>query len=133
MRRLQLWFKMVWKLRVCYMSLFVHLFDVLTDILVIVEWWRLEHIEGDKDHVDTRLMAICAIVVLAVHKVVSTVAFFVKDQSYRRALLQFLDLVIFEEIWVTHRRVVEEFQSHKSQLQDDAVETTTSFKYVRFL
>eukprot|EP01084_Bolivina_argentea_P224906 380191_1 len=60
----KLWFKLVWKMRSCYMSLVVHVFDVLTDILVIIQWWSLEQNSGDITHINSRQMAWWGIIVL---------------------------------------------------------------------
>eukprot|EP01083_Nonionella_stella_P296284 1006598_1 len=43
----KLWFRIVWKMRSVYCSLAIHVFDVLTDALVIIEWWNLENGPAD--------------------------------------------------------------------------------------
>eukprot|EP01083_Nonionella_stella_P018467 51477_1 len=141
----KLWFRIVWKMRTVYCGLAVHVFDVLTDALVIIEWW---HLESDPDveieHVDARVMAICGIIVLLLYKAVSVVAFWAKEASFSRCLLQFLDLLVFEEIYVSHTKIIANYknQSTKSVSQthnkvtptsNEAIDTTTSFKFVRNL
>ena len=113
------------------MSLVVHLFDVLTDTLIIIEWWYLEERQGDIEHVNPRMMAQCGIFVLLLHRVMSTLAFSIKDKSPYRSLLQFFDVLIFEEIQSTHKKIVSEFKNHVDS--DKATESTTSFKYIRSL
>eukprot|EP01084_Bolivina_argentea_P122178 216536_1 len=54
----KLWFKIVWKMRSVYCSLAVHVFDVLTDILVIVSW--LHYPDQNDDDIDPQIMANCA-------------------------------------------------------------------------
>ena len=100
----KLWFKIVWKLRSVYCSLVVHLFDVLTDILVIISWLSYPDIEGD--HIDPKVMAYSALAVLAIHKLVSFIAFWTKERKLSRCVLQVLDLLIFEEIFLSHKKVV---------------------------
>ena len=126
----KLWLKMVWKMRSCYSSLFVHAFDVLTDILVIIEWWSLEEKHGDKEYIDSRLMAWCGIIVLLTHRAFSTLAIWLKDGSLYRSFLQFLDILIFEEIHASHKKIVAQFRNHDPE---EAVKTTISFKYIRSL
>merc|ERR1712154_590391 len=70
------------------------------------------------------------IATLLLHKVVSTTAFWVKEHDVKRCVLQLLDLLIFEEIYVTHNKVVAQFQS---KTDHDQIETTSSFKYIRSL
>merc|ERR1712228_395117 len=124
--------KMSWKMRCVYTSLAVHSFDVLTDILVIISWWNLEKgADAEVDNIDSRLMALCAIIVLLFHKFVSTIAFWIKEKNIYRCFLQLFDLLIFEEIYVSHKQIVSQFQ--RVQNQSEAVDTSTSFKYIRSL
>eukprot|EP01084_Bolivina_argentea_P310382 537086_1 len=124
----QLWLKIVWKMRSVYCSFAVHVFDVITDILIIIEWWNLEQNGENIKDINAKTMAICGIVVLLFHKIISTIAFWAKEKSISRCVLQFLDLLIFEEIYVSHTKIVYHFRKHL-----EAVDTTTSFKFVRNL
>ena len=132
----KLWFRVVWKLRSVYCSVAVHIFDILTDILVILSW--LSYPDISNDNIDPRVMAISAIIVLVIHKLVSFIAFWAKEGSIVRCVLQVLDLLIFEEIYLTHKKILTEFKSRANKDQYDkpnggAIETTSSFKYVRTL
>eukprot|EP01083_Nonionella_stella_P292757 995783_1 len=137
----KLWFKIVWKMRSVYGAFAVHMFDVLTDILIIIEWWHLKgnDPEGGRDgiaHIDARTMAISAIIVLLFHKCVSVIAFWAKEANAIRCILQFFDLLIFEEIYTSHKKILVQFRN-QSQSKDahgsDGVDTTSSFKFVRNL
>eukprot|EP01084_Bolivina_argentea_P097960 176085_1 len=138
----KLWFKIVWKMRSVYVSLAVHIFDVLTDFLVILQWWSLEEKE-DIQHIDARIMSLCGIAVLVFHKSISTIAFWMKEQNMYRCIFQLLDLLIFEEIYVSHQKIVSQFRNQKeskssandsnTNTNNDSIETTTSFKYIRSL
>eukprot|EP01084_Bolivina_argentea_P249893 418484_1 len=135
MNFMKLWFKLSWKLRSVYLSLAVHAFDTLTDILVIIQWWNME------DHVNianinSRDMAACAIATLIFHKMISTLAFWIKDHTGYRCILQVLDLLIFEEIYMTHKTIIAQFRKQSNELKqggNNAIETSTSFKYIRSL
>eukprot|EP01083_Nonionella_stella_P263811 895714_1 len=127
---IELWAKTIWKMRSVYSALAVHCFDVLTDILVIVQWSEQDDVPGD--HINPQIMANCGIVVVIEAKVISTMAIFFKDKDIRRATLQFLDLLIFEEIYESHKKVVSQIKSKKSVTdKETAIESTLSFKYVR--
>eukprot|EP01083_Nonionella_stella_P004482 12983_1 len=80
-------------------------------------------------------MAICAIITLLLHKTVSTLAFWIKERNVYRCVFQLLDVLIFEEIYISHKRVLDQFktQVHASSDDSQAVETTTTFKYIRSL
>eukprot|EP01083_Nonionella_stella_P178769 632554_1 len=129
----KLWLRTIWKMRSVYSGLAVHSFDVLTDILVIIQWLQLAKQPNDEhENIDPFIMALSAIVVLIASRVISTFAIFVKEGSVRRAILQFFDFLIFEEIYETHQKIVSQFKNKKSiQELDIAIESTMSFKYVR--
>eukprot|EP01084_Bolivina_argentea_P243937 408789_1 len=134
----KLWFKIVWKMRSVYTCLAVHTFDVLTDVLIIMEWWYLEKKQGNIEHINPRLMAICGIATLIFHKMVSVTAFWLKEKNVYRCILQLLDVLIFEEIYISHKKIVAKFKNQKASLkgttaEEEGIETTTSFKYVRSL
>ena len=96
--------KVVWKLRSVYTALVVHVFDVLTDILVNISWLSYPGISADG--IDPRVMAYCALGVLVIHKLVSFIAFWAKEGNILRCTLQVLDLLIFEEIFFTHKKMI---------------------------
>ena len=128
----QLYLSTVWKMRSVYGSLAVHAFDVLTDVLVILNWWHYEQ-DGDVKDVDARIMAWCGIAVLLFHKLISVIAFWAKEANIYRCILQFFDLLIFEEIYVSHKRILIQLSDNDEENDDDAIETTSTFKYVRNL
>eukprot|EP01084_Bolivina_argentea_P259444 437760_1 len=83
----KLWFKIVWKMRSVYCAFVVHVFDVLTDVLVIIEWWNLEQSGTDIPNIDPKTMALCGIVVLLFHKFISTIVFWAKEKKITRCIL----------------------------------------------
>ena len=103
----RLWLKTMWKMRNVYSAFAVHIFDVMTDLLVIAQWWNEEKGSNETNHVDTRLMAICSLGVLLFHKVISTIAIYVTTNRNKfRAFLQFWDLLLFEEMFIAHKKIV---------------------------
>ena len=131
----KLWFKIVWKMRTVYCSLAVHAFDILTDALVIIAWLEFDEVQGD--NINARTMAICAIGILLFHKIISVSAFWAKERNIMRCLLQFFDLLIFEEIYASHKTIITEFKnkskSNGNHKSNEAIETTSTFKFVRNL
>eukprot|EP01084_Bolivina_argentea_P053570 98344_1 len=128
---IKLYFKLVWSLRSVYLSLIIHSFDVLTDILVIIEWWSFEENYGDVPHVNAHQMALCAIIVLCFHQFISAVAFYLKEGNIYRSLAQFFAILIFEEIYSSHKKIVAQFKNYGTVT--NGVESTTSLKYIRSL
>eukprot|EP01083_Nonionella_stella_P090536 252901_1 len=125
-----LWARTIWKMRSVYSGLAVHCFDVLTDILVIIQWLNLP--DDEVDNVNPQIMAYCGIAVVLGSKVISSIAIFLKEGDIRRAALQFIDLLIFEEIYESHKKIISQIKNKKSiKAKQTAIESTLSFKYVR--
>eukprot|EP01084_Bolivina_argentea_P280006 478766_1 len=140
MSLIKLWFKTVWKMRSVYTSFAVHVFDQLTDILVILEWWDLEQNGNDIKGINSRIMAICGLTVLLFHRFITSLAFWVKEKNILRCILQLFDFLVFEEIFICHKRIITQFRNQsetksedKKDVKNDAVDTTMSFKFVRNL
>ena len=60
--------------------------------------------------------------------------------SVMRCALQLLDLLIFEEVYSSHKKILIQWknrsntdEAHLSETEQEAVETTTTFKFVRNL
>ena len=128
-----LWFKTVWKMRGVYSGLAVHSFDVLTDILVIIQWIQLAQTPNDcHKNVDPQIMAWSGIAIMIASKAISAIAIFIKERNIRRAILQLFDLLIFEEIYETHNKITSQIKDKQSiEVKEGAVESTLSFKYIR--
>eukprot|EP01084_Bolivina_argentea_P157924 275165_1 len=125
----KLWFRSVWKMRSVYGSLAVHAFDVITDILVVKEWASTP--DEEVDNIDPQVMAICGISVILMSRIVSAVAIFVKEYSITRSILQLFDLLIFQEIYEAHRKIVSNWNNKQTEDNTAAVDSTITFKYVR--
>ena len=104
---IQIWFKAMYKMRSVYSAFAVHTFDVVTDLLVIAEWYNAENGNKQVEHIDSRLMAQISIGILLFHKIMSSIAvFIVTNNSFIRACLQFCDFLLFEEMYVGHTKIV---------------------------
>eukprot|EP01083_Nonionella_stella_P090538 252904_1 len=125
----ELWIKIVWKMRSVYSCLAVHSFDVLTDVLVIVQWMNTRNITGD--NVDPQIMAYSAIAVIVMSRVLSAVAIFIKERDFTRSLLQLFDFLIFQEIYESHHKIVSQFKNKQLRDKNHPIDSTLSFKYVR--
>ena len=109
----RLWIKTTWKMRSIYSAFAVHVFDFATDLLVITEWYNAENGNNNNvvDHVNSRLMAWLSIGILIFYKIISTVAIYLTTKSPIRAFAQFCDLLLFEDIYNAHQRVVTEIKN----------------------
>lgn len=79
----------------------------MTDILVIDEWYHAASKNNPIPHVDSRQMAYVSMGILLFHRVVSSLAVLLTtERNYKRAFLQFCDLLIFEKIILVHLKVL---------------------------
>ena len=111
----KLYCKVVWKMRGVYSSFFIHIFDVFTDYLIIVEWFELGNNKNSDeiavDHVDPTIMAYCGSGILLFHKFIMFIAFWTKERNILRCILAVCDLLIFQEIYVSHARMVHNYSN----------------------
>ena len=105
----KLWVKTVWKMRSVYSSVVVHTFDIITDLFVIAQWYQAEPNGEDKvDHIDSTLMASCAVGVFVFHKVVSSFAIYISNhRNWKYGIAQLFDLLLFWETYQTHKGLAE--------------------------
>eukprot|EP01083_Nonionella_stella_P083970 232282_1 len=76
-------------------------------------------------------MAYSAIGVMIFSRILSAVAIFIKERNLMRSFLQLLDLLIFQEIYESHHKIVSQFKNKQLKDQKHPIESTLSFKYVR--
>ena len=158
-----LYCRITWKMRSVYSSFFVHIFDVFTDYLIVIQWFELGRQEKETgedivQHVDPIIMGYCGIAVIVTHKIASVVAFWSKEKNLARCILVFFDLLIFQEIYVSHLNIVHNIVSGHNitnnidsnynnnsninntgggisinKIKTEGIDPTTSFKFVRNL
>eukprot|EP01083_Nonionella_stella_P014192 39907_1 len=127
----KLWVRTAYKLRSVYTALAVHCFDVLTDVLVIIQWLNTHNKDGD--HIDPQVMAYSAIFMWVFSKLISSLSIYVKEGNLLRSILQLFDVLIFAEIYETHKKVVAQVKSKNMRNKKKPIEATFSFKYIRML
>ena len=153
--------KTIWRLRSVYSSVFVHLFDIVTDLIVILQWIREQ--ETTKE-INTQQLAIISISIIVFHKIFSAFAIYVTEGDQLRALLQLFDLLLFVEVYSSHKKIMDDISNHmviisnninnnlragqqlqiintqasianniniNNNLNLSAIESTMSFKYIR--
>ena len=98
------WAKTIWKMRSVYSSFVVHVFDIMTDLIVIIEWLTAED-KKSIDHIDSQLMGYISIGVIFFHKVLSSYAIWVIERNKTRAFLQLFDLIV-QEIYYAHSKII---------------------------
>eukprot|EP01083_Nonionella_stella_P059918 156752_1 len=129
----------MWKMRGVYSSFSVHSFDTLTDLLVIYDWWFKENKTNSITNINSRFMAYNAIGVLIAYRIISSISIWIKYHDVRRSVLQLLDVLIFQEIYYCHLRIVDEINNKIKKTQNSGntpddkftVDATMCFKYVR--
>ena len=115
----KLWWKITLKMRTIYLSLFVHIFDFVTDLLVIGEWYREEN-NNDVEHIDSKTMAYSSIAILIFYRIISSLAIFIiSEKDCKQAMYQLFDVLLFFEIHESHKKFVNDFFSRYSVYAQD--------------
>lgn len=103
-------------LRAVYTTILVHIFDYYTDLIIVIQWCKEARTQYDAGRsvadngVNMILLASCAVGVMVMHRVVSTVAVLnmQRPDSERTrgrfyAALQFFDVYVLVEVWKSHK------------------------------
>ena len=109
-KALYLWLLSTWKMRAVYTCSIVHIFDFITDLLVIHEWYIIEDGTSEKDvaHIDSPLMASWSVAILIFHRIISSFAIFISsNRDLKQAILQLFDILLFVDMYETHQRLAE--------------------------
>eukprot|EP01084_Bolivina_argentea_P099215 178347_1 len=108
-RRYLQWIKLVWKMKSIYLSALVHIYDIATDVGIIVDWGIQAFDEkngGPKENVRGLNMMglfLSSIVAFFLYRFISAGFVFEFTGKFKRACIQFFDLEIYNAIYITHK------------------------------
>ena len=108
-KRFRRWIKLVWKMKSMYLSGLVHIYDIATDVGVIIDWGQQAFAErrgGAHDVRGVNMMAffVTSIVVFCLYRLVSAVFVYEFSGKFTRCCMQcFGDLEIYRAIYVSHK------------------------------
>eukprot|EP01084_Bolivina_argentea_P150833 263354_1 len=106
-KRILNWMKLVWKMKSIYLSAIVHIYDIGTDVGIIVDWGG-QMIDERTNKVDVRGLNMTglfcgSIVAFFLYRFVSAGFVYEFTGKFGRACIQFLDFEIYNAIYITHK------------------------------
>lgn len=113
-KRYLAWMKLVWKMKSIYLSALVHIYDIGTDVGIIVDWggqmldereWERTDGESGKDvrGLDMTGLFCSSVVAFLLYRFISAGFVYEFTGKFGRACIQFLDLEIYNAIYITHK------------------------------
>eukprot|EP01084_Bolivina_argentea_P067013 122137_1 len=109
-RRYLMWFKLVYRMKSIYFSALVHIYDIATDVGIIVDWGaqmikenRADHPSDDVRDVNMTGLFTTAVVAFFLYRFVSAGFVYEFTGKFGRACVQWLDLEIYHAIYITHK------------------------------
>eukprot|EP01084_Bolivina_argentea_P216577 367893_1 len=108
-KRIYWWLKTLWILKKIYLTSLLHIFDVATDVGIIVDWGYQAFAEkngGDNKNLgelDMMVMFLCSLVAWFLYRFISAGFVYEFTGKFKRAFIQFLDLEIYNAIYITHK------------------------------
>eukprot|EP01083_Nonionella_stella_P108948 317209_1 len=109
-RRYLMWFKLVYRMKSIYFSALVHIYDIATDVGIIVDWGaqmikenRGDHPSDDVRDVNMTGLFTTAVVAFFLYRFVSAGFVYEFTGKFGRACVQWLDLEIYHAIYITHK------------------------------
>eukprot|EP01083_Nonionella_stella_P215162 774642_1 len=101
-QRLKMWMLDIWKRRRCYVPIAAHLFDQITDIAVAIQFYQLAQSDADCNDLNIWSLFILTVLSMVVYRAISSFLIYKNTQSLRRAILQILDLELFEALYINY-------------------------------
>eukprot|EP01083_Nonionella_stella_P142339 440217_1 len=110
-RKLKAYKAHAWQIKTLYFQVLLHIFDISTDIGVLVEWYSLcaqhdsfndnSHIQYDG--VDMPFLFACGVIVFTAYRIMSTVFVYITTGKSIRIVSQLIDLEIYRTIYIHHQ------------------------------
>eukprot|EP01083_Nonionella_stella_P108949 317216_1 len=105
------WMKLVWKMKSIYLSALVHIYDIATDVGIIVDWGTQMQRENDnpvlsKHNVRGLNMGglfAGSLLAFFLYRFISAGFVYQFTGKFGRACIQWLDLEIYRAIYITHK------------------------------
>eukprot|EP01083_Nonionella_stella_P006082 17599_1 len=100
-KRFAAWMSLVWKMKSIYLSALVHIYDIGTDVGIIVDWGTQmnKEIHGGPEHdvrgLDMRGLFGGAILAFFLYRFISAGFVYQFTGKFKRALIQWFDLEIY--------------------------------------
>eukprot|EP01084_Bolivina_argentea_P177511 306948_1 len=105
------WFLLVWNMKTLYFTSLIHIYDIATDIGILIEWAELSYLQHIK-HKSTQSLNlgnlnmfelfICAFFAFWLYRIITAFLIFNYTKSYKRFFLQLMDLEIYRCIKISH-------------------------------
>lgn len=91
-----------------YGNVFLHIFDFMTDALVISQWFTT-----DAHHIDDLLIAWLAVSFLILYRLASPFAVYITSDftDWKEGLMQFFDVLFLFDLYQTHQKIIGEFNA----------------------
>lgn len=100
------WILYTIKLRSMYYAAILHIYDMASDVGVMVEWYQpaFGYLKNDpiNDNIDMPLFFILSLAAFFAYKVVSTVLVWRNTHKCKTIIEQFFDVLIFRIIYINH-------------------------------
>eukprot|EP01083_Nonionella_stella_P318674 1165999_1 len=107
------WMKLVWKMKSIYLSALVHIYDIATDVGIIVDWGtqmqreNYGEIHGDPEYnvrgLDMGGLFAGSLLAFFLYRFISAGFVYQFTGKFGRACIQWLDLEIYRAIYITHK------------------------------
>ena len=106
------WAMYTWTIRSMYAAAAVHIYDISTDIGVMLEWWLLSYQQRNKENwaltevyaeLDMTVLFVAALVAFNIYRLISSFLLYIYTKKCARFFSQFFDLEIFRIIYINHQ------------------------------
>eukprot|EP01083_Nonionella_stella_P038849 105635_1 len=104
MGRVVLWLKDIWKRKAVYLPLMAHLSDTATDFAAVIEFYKIATTHtSDECGINMWYLFALSASTMLIYRIISSMTIWRITRSWKRVVAQFLDIELFQILWVSHR------------------------------
>ena len=103
------WFMLIWNMKTLYLTSLIHIYDIATDIGILIEWGHLSYLQFNKSdnmidvgNLNMFELFIWSVIAFLLYRIISAFLIFKYTKSYYRFFLQLMDLEIYRCIRISH-------------------------------
>eukprot|EP01084_Bolivina_argentea_P098363 176774_1 len=100
------WIKLSWAKKKIYVSIAPHLFDQATDLGVIAQYYQYtfdDTSDIDKDIINPLYWFYLSIIILIIHRFVSSLAIYLLTHNWFNVCLQMMDVLMVRSVWTSYK------------------------------
>eukprot|EP01084_Bolivina_argentea_P240170 403556_1 len=107
-KKFKIWTLDVWSRRRCYVPIIAHIFDQITDVSVVVQFYYIAQTKSDNGNwtdcngLNMWYLFILSILSMCIYRIISSFLIYQSTKSIQRSFIQILDCELFRALYINY-------------------------------